>query len=160
MINGAHHISLSTADMDRFLGFYHGLLGLPLLHDGWMEPGNSDFETIVGLKDTRVRVARLAVGNIQIEIFQYAEPVPAPGEEKRPCDVGIRHIAFDVTDIDGEYARLSAAGVPFFSPPQSIGNFGIRSAYLRDPDGNIVELQEIFPGGVLDKSFIRGMTAG
>ena len=29
MINGIHHVSLSTTDMDRLLHFYRDLLGLP-----------------------------------------------------------------------------------------------------------------------------------
>jgi len=158
MINGAHHVALATADMDRLLAFYCGLLGLPLMSDGRIEPGESpEFETVVGLASTRVRVAQLGVGNLRIEMFEYAEPAPKKGEAKLACDVGIRHIAFDVTGIDEAYERLKAAGVEFISAPQSIGNYGVRSAYLRDPDGNIIELQEISPGSLVDKSHITGI---
>lgn len=161
MINGAHHVALATADMDRILHFYCGLLGLPLLSDGQIEPGQSpEFETVVGLADTRVRVAQLGIGNLRMELFEYAEPKPAPGDKKRACDVGIRHVAFDVTGIDDEYARLAQAGVEFISEPQSIGNHGVRSAYLRDPDGNIVEFQEVFPGSPVDRSHIHGLPEG
>lgn len=158
MINGAHHISLSTADMDRFLHFYRDLLGLPQTSDAWIEPGAILFETIVGHKDARVRTCRLLIGNLEMEIFQYVNPTPRPGEALRPCDVGIRHIAFDVTDIEGECARLKAAGVDtFFSEPQHMTEYGMKSVYLRDPDGNIVELQEILPGSPFGKSHIVGI---
>ena len=159
MINGAHHVALATADMDRLLHFYCELLGLPLLSDGRMEPGDSpEFETVVGLKGTRVRVAQLGVGNLRIEVFEYQEPEPGALDLPRACDVGLRHIAFDVTDVDGEYERLKASGVTFLSAPQSIGNHGLRSVYLRDPDGNIVEFQEIFPDSLIDRSHVVGMS--
>jgi catechol 2,3-dioxygenase-like lactoylglutathione lyase family enzyme len=160
MINGAHHVALATADMDRLLHFYCELLGLPLLSDGRMEPGDSpEFEKVVGLAGTRVRVAQLGVGNLRIELFEYLEPEPAAQQLPRSCDVGLRHIAFDVTGIDEEYERLKVKGVAFLSSPQSIGNHGLRSVYLRDPDGNIVEFQEIFPGSPVDRSHVVGMTA-
>jgi catechol 2,3-dioxygenase-like lactoylglutathione lyase family enzyme len=57
------------------------------------------------------------------------------------CDHGITHIALDVRDIHAEYERLSAAGMRFHCPPLDMG--GIKATYGRDPDGNVVELQEI-----------------
>lgn len=159
MINGVHHIALATADMDRLLHFYRDLIGLPLLSDARLEPGNRAFETVVGEQDARVRVAQLGAGNVRIEIFEYAQPAPAPGELKRSCDVGLKHIAFDVTGIDAEYDRLVAAGVASISAPQSIGEGIVRSVYLRDPDGNICELQEIFAGSGLDRSHVVGLPA-
>jgi len=72
-----------------------------------------------------------------------------------PWDVGLRHIAFDVTDIDSEYERLKAAGVEFLSEPQSLDGVGLRSVYMRDPDGNIVEMQEVFAGSPVDRSHVK-----
>ena len=79
------------------------------------------------------------------------------GPVPRPCDVGIRHICFDVTDIDAEYQRLVAAGVPFISAPQLMANNTVKAVYARDPDNNIVELQEVFAGSFVDKSHVRGL---
>ena len=156
MINGTHHISLSTADLDRFLAFYSGLLGLPLASKALVEPGMMPgFERIVGAPGARVWVAQLNAGNIRIEIFCYENPVPGAAQIKMPWDVGLRHIAFDVTDIDGEYERLKAAGVEFLSEPQSLDGVGLRSVYMRDPDGNIVEMQEVFAGSPVERSHVK-----
>lgn len=157
MINGAHHVSLSTADMEAMLYFYRDLLGLRQVSDGGFGPGEMPaFETVVGLRDTRVRSAWLHVGNVFVEIFEYAEPTPTKLSPARSCDVGLRHIAFDVTDIDDEYDRLKAAGITFLSAPQTIGGV-VRAVYLRDPDGNIVEFQEVLPGGQVDRAHIVGL---
>ena len=156
MINGTHHISLSTANLDRFLGFYCDLLGLPLLSRVLVEPGMlPGFERIVGAANPRVWVCQVGAGNIRLEIFCYLEPVPAGAESKMPWDVGIRHIGFDVSDIDGEYARLKAAGVEFLSAPQTVEGGGVRSVYLRDPDDNIVEFQQVLPGSPVNREHVR-----
>jgi len=52
-----------------------------------------------------------------------------------------------VTDLDAEYARLKAAGMTFHCPPQSIG-MDVRTTYGRDPDGNVIELQEVLSARV------------
>ena len=44
---------------------------------------------------------------------------------------------------DAEYERLVAAGMTFHCAPPQLGAGMIRATYGRDPDGNIVELQEI-----------------
>lgn len=157
MINGVHHVNLATANMDRLLAFYRDELGLRQRSDKWLEPGNEAFEAVVGLPDARVRTAQLHAGNIRLEIFSYQQPEPGEAVRSRACDVGIRHIAFDVTNIDEEYDRLVAVGVEFLSAPQMLAAGTVRAAYLRDPDGNIVELQEVLPGGFVDRTHIVGL---
>ena len=43
------------------------------------------------------------------------------------------------TDLDDAVGRLVADGAPLLQPPHASGNSN-RSALLRDPDGNLVEL--------------------
>ncbi len=149
MIRGVHHISLSTTDIDRLLGFYSGLLGLEVRQAATAEETDETFQNIVGLKNAAYRAAWLSAGNVEIEIFQYLSPIGQPVTVSPACDAGIRHICFEVRGIAGEYARLKAAGVPFFSEPQHVPEAGVTTCYARDPDGNIVELQEVHAGSVL-----------
>jgi len=151
MINGVHHISLSTTDLDRLLGFYRDLLGLSARHVSQLEEGNKPFETIVGMTGAQGRAASLRAGNVQIEFFHYTNPVPKPVEVLPACDGGIRHICFDVTDIWSEYERLRAAGIEFVSEPQFLERAKATSVYARDPDGNIVEFQELHEGSPIER---------
>lgn len=61
-----------------------------------------------------------------------------PGEGELPCE---NHIAFGTPNVDAEVNRLSAFGeVVHFGP----ANYGWgRSAYLRDPNGMLVELAQL-----------------
>jgi len=153
MIRGVHHVSLATSDMERFVAFYRDLLGVQLDRISPIPGGFEPFENIVGLRNTAGQVAQFQLGNLQMEVFCYHSPQPAPGQRRPACDVGIRHIAFDVVDIQTEYERLKAAGVEFISPPQHIAPGGVTSCYFYDPDGNILELQEIHPGSPVKPAF-------
>jgi catechol 2,3-dioxygenase-like lactoylglutathione lyase family enzyme len=139
--------------MDEFVRFYRDLLGMKLDRISPLAPGFEPFETVVGLRNVTARVAQFNLGNMNMEVFCYSDPEPRPGERRPACDAGIRHIAFDVKDIFAEYERLKAAGVEFISPPQYIEPGKCTSCYCYDPDGNIVEMQEIFPGTPMRPAF-------
>jgi glyoxylase I family protein len=143
MINGLHHVAIATNDADGMLEFYRDLLGLEVVVDYTWEPGNEVADRITALADSSARHIMLRKGNAYFEIFQYLSPRPTAGDhDRRVCDPGITHLCLDVTDVDGEYERLLAAGMTFHCPPQDAGA-GIRTTYGRDPDGNVIELQQV-----------------
>lgn len=154
MINGVHHVSFATTDIDRLLQFYCTLLEVPVPEVAEFVEGNEPFERVVGISNARGRAAIVRARNIHLEFFQFVTPSPKPVEQLPACDGGIRHVAFDVTDIGAEYARLREAGVQFLSEPQQLRDFGAASVYARDPDGNIVELQELFAGSLLEPAYL------
>lgn len=46
------------------------------------------------------------------------------------------------SNLDDDYRRLKAAGVPFEGEPQTIEDWGMRCVYFRDPEGNLFELND------------------
>lgn len=50
-------------------------------------------------------------------------------------------LVFAVESVDDAYARLEA-DVGFLTDPHDRPEWGIRVAYLRDPDGTLVEINE------------------
>lgn len=45
-------------------------------------------------------------------------------------------------DLDMDYLRLKEAGVEFLGEPQFIEEWGRRCIYFRDPEGNLLELND------------------
>lgn len=142
MINGINHVGLATADLDRMIAFYRDVLGFEVR--GGSEWRDSILvDSIVGVPGSAARSAVLAAGNVYLEIFQYLSPAtPATGVARQPFDRGYTHICIDVSDIDAECARLTEAGVRFNRAPPHAEMSGLKAIYGRDPDGNIIELQE------------------
>jgi catechol 2,3-dioxygenase-like lactoylglutathione lyase family enzyme len=144
MINGTHHSALCTDNLERLVTFYRDVLGFRVVAEGAWDTGSSDLDAVVGLPDSKARVTILWTGNSHLEILEYANPVPAPLDaSRRACDIGLSHIAFDVTDIDSEYERLSQAGVVFTTPPLTLMDGAARSTYASDVDGNAIEFVEV-----------------
>ncbi len=140
MIRGIHHTGISTADLDRAIEFYEGLLGFEVINRFGWDVGTKRFDDITGLEGSAARAAFLKLGNAFIEIFEYASPTPKPGEPNRPvCDHGITHVALLVDDVYSEYERLKEAGMPFHNAPSE----EMPAIYGRDPDGNVVELMQV-----------------
>ncbi len=142
MIRGIHHTAISTPDLERALAFYRDVLGFEEVNDFTWPVGSMVIDGIVGLKDSSARTVMLKAGNAMIEFFQYESPPPKLGDPARPVsDHGITHFCLDVRDIEAEYERLMAAGMTFHCPPQDLGE--VKATYGRDPDGNVIELQEV-----------------
>ena len=146
MIRGLHHVAIATNDAERMLAFYRDVLGLEIVIDYTWQDDTDVADRITALSGSSARHIMLRKGNAYFEIFQYFSPQPAQGDPaRRVCDPGITHLCLDVLDLDSEYERLSEAGMTFHCPPQDVGP-GVRTTYGRDPDGNVIELQEVASG--------------
>ena len=146
MIRGMHHVAISTPDLDRLVAFYTDVIGFePVMSTSWRDRPMVD--RMIGLDGSAARQVMLKAGNAYLELFEYEVPVAVPARpERNPADHGYTHFCLDVVDIDAEYERLSANGMTFHSPPPTVEEMGharLRAIYARDPDGNIVELQEV-----------------
>lgn len=142
MIRGIHHIALHTPNFERMLAFYRDVLGFSLISDiRWAD--SEVIDSTIGVRGSAARAAMLRAGNCHLELFEYSSPAPRGGEPLRPNDHGYTHFCLDVTDIEAEYERLRAAGMTFCRAPADFGD--IKAVYGKDPDGNVIEIQETSP---------------
>ena len=141
MIRGIHHIALHTPDLERLLRFYRDLIGFEeVSRASWQ--GNALIDEVIGVRSSAAKQAMLRAGNVHLELFEYTSPASRAAAPLRPNDHGYTHLCLDVTDIEQEFDRLSRAGMVFTRRP---GDFGaVKAVYGRDPDGNVVEIQETF----------------
>ncbi len=115
------HASLLVADLDRARAFYEGVLGLS------PSPARPD------LKFPGVWYA---AGAGQIHLINQPNPDPVAG---RPEHGGRdRHTALGVRGWEALRARLDAAGLAY-----TLSRSGRRALFVRDPDGNALELVEV-----------------
>lgn len=142
---GLDHVSVSCANLDRSLAFYHHLLGIPVRDRGRIEDGST--AEILGVDHVTARYADLDLGDGRtLELLAYEEPAgdPLAVEVHRP---GAGHLSLRVECIDALCDRLQAAGSSTASPaPVTITEPGFwhdaRVLYVSDPDGAVVELIE------------------
>jgi catechol 2,3-dioxygenase-like lactoylglutathione lyase family enzyme len=51
-------------------------------------------------------------------------------------------IIFRVDDVDAEYKRLKDKGVVFLANPTDRNEWFVKTAHFRDPDGNLIEINQ------------------
>ena len=128
MLLGFEHVGMTSANLDRTVDFYCGLLGLTLA----LRKGNE-----------RGEIAFLDTGNGMLEIICPVADV-ARSRDVPPHEAGLRHLTFAVTSVDKMIERLEAAGVEVLERPRPafFTEMIHRVAFVRDPDGVMVELIE------------------
>lgn len=85
-------------------------------------------------------------GSIYLEIFTTKDDRPAPAPEKDGYGyVGVRHIAFQVENVDAKLAEMGS-DARIALGPLDFNDFipGWRTVWVTDPEGNIVEISQGF----------------
>ena len=102
---------------------------------------------------TRARVVPLGEGDeivflksgpLYLELFNATQQNPAPAATGTgPDHPGWRHLAFKIDDVDAKLAEMGA-DAQVTAGPMGFDAFipGWRSAWVADPDGNIVEISQ------------------
>ena len=125
---GLDHVVLRVVDLDRMLAFYRQVLGC------------QDERTQADLGLFQLRAGRSLIDLVTIDGPLGAEGGAAPGAEGRNVD----HIAIAIAPFDEAAIRmhLTAHGIAVEQAGPRYGADGLGpSVYIRDPEGNVVELK-------------------
>jgi glyoxylase I family protein len=154
MIHGIHHIAIHTADLDRLVAFYRAAFGFEVTAPMFAWASEPQFDAAIGVPGSAARTQMLRAGNCYVEVFEYSAPPPRDARPLRPNDRGYTHFCVDVTDIETEFDRLASLGMRFVDErPADFGD--IKAIYGFDPDGNVIEIQELSP----DHAFALGLAS-
>ncbi len=134
-----HTAQLWVHDQDEALDFYVNRLGWEVRSDVTMpELGNFRWLTVSPVGQPDFAVVLMAIPGPPVMDAQTADQV------RSLMAKGFAGTVFLTTeDIDGDYARLSEAGVEFTTPPTDTP-YG-RDCGLRDPSGNQLRLAQLSP---------------
>jgi catechol 2,3-dioxygenase-like lactoylglutathione lyase family enzyme len=132
------HAALVSPDLDRLVEFYSLLLDAKPNRRTDRASGPR-FDEVAGYDNVMIRAAWFDIGNMILEMWQFVNPVtPQPQRPSAIEDVGYNKVAFEVSDLQKEFERLTALGVRFLSSPAT--SFDGWEVCLRDPDGNLISL--------------------
>ena len=125
MLEGMHHVAVIASDEGKTLDFYVNKLGFTVEKETW-RPAQQDY----------LRMLRL--GDVVIELFIKPN---APRRVTEPEALGLRHLAFRVTDITAARDWLNAQGIETEPIHDDTANGG-HYVFFRDPDGLPLELHD------------------
>ena len=146
--NGVSHIALGVRNIDISLAFYRDMLGFSVVRDELQSTQGTVLPALYKEEHAERRVATLywdtRPGAAFLVLSEHSDK-PVEGEAIRLDQIGIHHYALWVKDLPEVYQELKAKGVQFVVAPTVTktpeGNF--HSAFLRDPDGILVQLDEL-----------------
>lgn len=125
-LNKVHHIAIICSDYNKSLDFYTKVLGFKIVAENYREDRFS-YKVDLALNDDYV-----------IELFSFPDP---PKRLTNPEATGLRHLAFEVNDLDAAVQELENLNI-------SHENIRIdeytskRFFFFKDPDGLPIELYE------------------
>ena len=123
---GIHHVAIICSDYDRSKKFYVEVLGFSIIQETFRAERNS--------YKLDLKVAE----NTQIELFSFPNP---PERASKPEACGLRHIAFQVDDVEKTLFYLKSKGL-------EVENIrvdeitGKKFTFFKDPDNLPLEIYE------------------
>ena len=126
-ITQVHHIAIICSDYDRSKAFYTEVLGFDIIQEVYRETRDS-YKLDLALN-----------GQYIIELFSFPNP---PVRPSRPEACGMRHLAFQVEDLDLVVQEINAQKIAI--EPIRVDEFtGKRFTFMADPDDLPIEFYEI-----------------
>lgn len=118
-------IGLFVVDVSRMARFYRDVLGMEVAHHSG---------AYVEFRHEGIRFSMYERSRLRELLGRpFGEPVGLNGTFELAIDLP----RFE--DVDVEYARLVAAGATAVTPPRD-EPWGMRSSYVADPEGNLIEV--------------------
>lgn len=127
MLKKIHHIAIICSDYEKSKQFYTEILGFEITQEIYRE-GRQSYKLDLALN-----------GNYCIELFSFPNP---PERVSQPEARGLRHLAFEVENIESAIENLSKYNIQ--TEPIRIDEFTQkRFTFFEDPDQLPIELYEI-----------------
>ena len=126
ILNKVHHIAIICSDYKQSKKFYVEELGLEPLQEIYREERGS-YKLDLALN-----------GNYIIELFSFPKPPP---RSTRPEATGLRHLAFEVDDLDTSLLDLAEKGI-LAEPVRTDDYTQKKFTFIFDPDNLPIELYQ------------------
>lgn len=140
-IRHVDHIGINVDDLEAAKIFFTDL-GFTVMGETTMQ--GDLVERVTGLNDVRDDLVMLQApdGQVNIELVKFHHPVDPEGIRILPANtLGIRHISFQVDDLDSIVATLKQKGHELVGEMQTYEDIW-KLCYVRGPEGIILELAE------------------
>ena len=124
-LNKVHHVAIIASNYEVSKNFYTKVLGFEVIREVYRKERDS-------------YKLDLKIGDSEIELFSFPN---APERLSYPEARGLRHLAFQVDNIDDTIASLNSNGIE--CEPIRVDEFtGKRFTFFEDPDNLPLELCE------------------
>lgn len=137
-----NHTGITVGDLDATVRLFEDVFGFQLISRAPRDP--DIISRVIGVPGALVEIAymRNDLGST-VELLAYSSPDNRRAYMPRACDIGSLHLGFNVDDIDAVLTKLHKHSVELMGEVVIIDagpNKGSHIAYLRNPEGLVLEL--------------------
>jgi len=126
MLKGIHHIAIICSNYEASKKFYIDILGLEVIRETYRKE-RASFKLDLSLN-----------GQYLIELFSFPNP---PGRPSTPEATGLRHLAFEVDNLERVIAHLETHHI-YVEPIRTDEMTNKRFTFTADPDKLPIEFYE------------------
>jgi lactoylglutathione lyase len=119
---------LLVTDLKACFAFYRDIMGFKIIVDASQE-GYAEF----------------AAGDLKLAISQRQEMAEMIGSDRLPLHAECQDravLVFVVPDVEAACHELKHKGIKLTREPMGNPSYSLKTAYLRDPDGNLIGLYQ------------------
>lgn len=139
MITGLHHVGISVFDLEAAIAFYTSQQAFEVVSR--FEIANTALNrAMLQVDNPTARVALLRGTLGALELFEYGAARDQNIPDRAVYAAGIRHICLQSALSDTLYDGFVGAGATAHARPSGLGT-GNSYVYIRDPEGNLIELE-------------------
>ncbi len=141
MIKGIHHTGLSVFDLEQAITYWTECFGFEVAAR-FIVDDLPETRALMQAANPAARAAFLTGPTGHLELFQFDMNKDMSAEPSTVHDAGIRHACLQAIDVNSLFDLCTSNGAHWHARPSSLGT-GALYAYIRDPEGNIIELEGV-----------------
>ena len=144
-IMGINHIGLSVKNLDKTLAFYKEATDFELVRREKVST-NKDADALYGHDGVAYEIAVLKAPNMLFELIEFKHNEHASRQRTPVTESGMTHTCFQSPSTNSGWDKFIKAGASPLSrgaQPIDLGGYGITYGYAYDPEGNMMELEQL-----------------
>ncbi len=142
MLKNINHVNIVVSNLEETTAFF---IQLGFEVGDKSELSGEWISSIVGLPEVNAKYVTLSLPGAEtnLELIEYTSPPSGNDPDMDKANqIGLRHIAFEVDNIEDEVSRLKDMGIKFLSTIRTYPKTGKRLVYLWGPDRILLELAQ------------------
>jgi len=153
---GVNRIGLNVRNLDQMLLFYESATGFEVVKHETVKD-NPAADQVFGEPGVVYRTALLRAPNMLLELTEFSNVRQNAIRNMPPQGPGMTHTCFQSRTEDSGYDKFVRAGLDLLTRgegPIDLGGYGVTYAYGYDPEGNMLEMEQ------LDEEVFRNQSPG
>jgi methylmalonyl-CoA/ethylmalonyl-CoA epimerase len=130
VFTGIHHVAVAVRDLEAAVGFFHGLIGLPL-------------GVRAAVADQGVEAVLLPSDGCEIELLRPIDPAGGVARFLAKRGEGLHHLCIETPSVSAAVGQAQGAGLPLIDPAPRPGLAGmIAFLHPKASQGVLVEMAQ------------------